>query len=257
MSGIDTRFENRANGAIARLVIDNESKLNTLNSALMEQLAAAVEGLAARSDLRAVVLAGQGARSFIGGADIAEMAALDAATARAYIARIHRICQSLRSLPVPAIACIRGFCLGAGLEIAAACDLRVAADDAIFGMPEVRLGIPSVVEAALLPMLVGWGRARQVLLLGETFPAAEVATWGLVERVVPSGDLDRAVEQWLDAILACGPRALRLQKELMRKWEELPLGAAIEAGIDAFAEACRTDEPRRAMNAFLARRKPR
>ena len=152
---------------------------------------------------------------------------------------------------MPVIARIQGYAFGAGLEIAAACDLRIAADTALFGMPEVKLGIPSVVEAALLPSLVGWGRARQILLLGETFTAAEAERWGFAERVVPGAELDAAVEAWLEALLQAGPRAIRLQKRLIGAWEDLPLRAAVQAGVDAFEEAWRTDEPRRAMRAFL------
>ncbi len=243
--------DERSGGRIARVVIDNERKLNTLNSALMEQLAAELEALASLDGLRAAVLAGAGQRAFIGGADITEMSGLDPVSARAFITRIHRCCDALRRMPVPVIARIQGYAFGAGLEIAAACDLRIASGTALFGMPEVKLGIPSVVEAALLPTLVGWGRARQILLLGETFTAAEAERWGFVERVVPGAELDAAVELWLDAVMEAGPRAVRLQKRLIGAWEDLPLRAAIQAGVDAFADASRTDEPRRAMRAFL------
>jgi len=248
---VRVELDGRGGGCVARVVIDNERKLNTLNSALMERLATELEALASLDGLRAVVLASAGPRAFIGGADIAEMAELDPATARVFITRVHRCCDALRRLPVPVVARIQGYAFGAGLEVATACDLRIASETAVFGMPEVRLGIPSVVEAALLPTLVGWGRARQILLLGETFTAAEAERWGLVERVVPAGDLDAAVEAWLGALMAAGPRAVPLQKRLIGAWEDLPLRAAVQAGVDAFAEAWRTDEPRRAMRAFL------
>ncbi len=156
---------------------------------------------------------------------------------------------------MPVLARIQGFTLGAGLELVAACDLRIAAASARFGMPEVRLGIPSVVEAALLPGLVGWGRTRQLLLLGEVYEADEAARWGLLERVVPDEELDAAVDEWLDALLLATPRAIRLQKALIRKWEDLPVSDAIRAGIDAFASAYETDEPARAMAAFRAERR--
>ena len=155
----------------------------------------------------------------------------------------------MRAAPVPVIARIGGYALGAGLELAASCDLRVAAEGAVFGMPEVRLGIPSVVEAALLPGLVGWGRAREMLLLGETFDADAALAMGLVDAVVPAADLDAAVEARLAALLAAGPRAIRLQKALIRAWEDLPLKDAVAAGVDAFAAAFETDEPARAMAA--------
>jgi enoyl-CoA hydratase/carnithine racemase len=121
-------------------------------------------------------------------------------------------------------------------------------------MPEVKVGIPSVIEAALLPRLVGWGRARRLLLTGEMIDAGTAERWGLVERVVAPSDLDGAVEEWVAAILAAGPRAIRLQKALMREWEELSLSQAIDRGIDAFAEAYGTPEPADRMAAFLRKR---
>lgn len=245
----------RAGGMVARVTIDNAARLNILGSALMEAFIGEVGALGARDELRAVVLTGAGARAFIGGADIREMAALDAAGARAFITRLHRMCAVLRDLPVPVIARVNGYALGAGLEVAAACDLRVAAADAMFGMPEVRVGIPSVIEAALLPGLIGWGRTRELLLLGETIDARTALRWGLVERVAAAHALDAAVDACVDALLAAGPRAVRLQKQLVRRWEDLPVGAAIAAGIDAFADAYATDEPARLMRRFLERKR--
>ena len=236
---------------VATLTIDNAAKLNTLGSGLMASLVAEADTLAQRADLRAVVLRGAGERAFIGGADITEMAALNQTTARAFISLVHQSCDALRRIPVPVLARLRGYTLGAGLEIAASCDLRLAADDARFGMPEVRIGIPSVVEAALLPGLIGWGRTRRLLLTGETIDAAQALAWGLVEEVVPSGDLDAAVERVVASILACGPRAVRLQKELIRAWEDSSPAEAIDRGVDSFVRAWDTDEPSQRMAAFL------
>jgi enoyl-CoA hydratase len=243
-------------GNVAFLTIHNPAKLNALSSVVMDAFVAAVEQLARDETLRVLVVTGTGNRAFIGGADIDEMAHLDVTSARAFITRVHRCCEVLRDLPVPVIARIGGYTLGAGLELAAACDLRVAADNAQFGMPEVRLGMPSVVEAALLPTLVGWGHARELLLLGEIVTAQDVARWGLIERVVPADGLDEAVERWIQAVLSAEPRAVRLQKMLIRKWEKLPLDAAIEAGIDSFATAFTSDAPSRAIAKFRARRNP-
>jgi enoyl-CoA hydratase len=258
---IAVRIDQRnAETRVAYITVGNESKLNTLNSALMEQFIAAFQKLSGEDALRAVVLTGAGTRAFIGGADIHEMAALNAVTGRAFITLLHRCCDALRELPVPVIARINGYTLGAGLEIAAACDLRIAADTARFGMPEVKLGIPSVIEAALLPTLIGWGRTRQMLLLGETITSAEAAQWGLIEMVVPlskfysSAALDEAVEVWVSSILKAGPGAIRLQKKLIRRWEDLALSDAVTAGVDAFEAAWKTDEPERMMREFLESR---
>ena len=252
---VHVRAEQRGEGArIVYVTIDNQRKLNTLNSPLMDEFAAAIAALAGDESLRAIVVTGAGDRAFIGGADIGEMSQLDSGTAEAFITRLHRCCEVLRELPVPVIARIQGYALGGGLELAASCDIRIASENTVFGMPEVKLGIPSVIEAALLPTLVGWSRAREILLLGENFSAADAEKWGLVQKVVPLADLDAAVERCVSSILQAGPRAIRLQKKLIQAWEDLPLREAIRAGIDSFVEAWKTEEPRGRMREFQSRR---
>jgi enoyl-CoA hydratase len=251
--GVVVAREDRPEGGwLARLTIDNAAKLNSLNRALMVEIVDHVKSLEADPDLRLVVVTGAGERAFVGGADIAELAALDQDSARELITLVHRCCDGFHRLPVPVIARIDGYALGAGLELAAACDLRVASERAVFGMPEVRVGIPSVVEAALLPKLIGNGRARRLLLTGETIGAAEALAWGLVDAVAPPEQLDIAVEGFAAAILAGGPHAIRLQKRLILDWEELSTGAAVARGIEIFTEAYETDEPRQMAGARLA-----
>jgi enoyl-CoA hydratase/carnithine racemase len=255
MPAVTVRIDQRPQGAIAHVTIDNAAKLNTLGSHLMIEFVERVEALGANDDLRAVVLTGAGAKAFIGGADIFEMARLDAASAEGFITLVHRSCDCLRALPVPVIARLNGYALGAGLEVAAACDLRVAASNAVFGMPEVKVGIPSVVEAALLPGLIGWGRTRELLLFGENIDAPTALAWGLVEEVVAPDALDAAVERRLAALLAAGPHAVRLQKQLIRRWEDLTLSQAVSAGIESFSRSFATNEPARMMGAFVNRRR--
>ncbi len=242
-------------GRVARITVDHRSRLNILNSRLIAELLSAIESLNDDDHLRALVLTGAGERAFIGGADINEMAELDEDSARAFITRLHHVCAALRRLPVPVIARIRGYCLGAGLEVAASCDLRVASERSGFGMPEVRVGIPSVIEAALLPRLVGWGKAARLIYTGETITAREAFDCGLIERVVSEEELDGAIDDWIEAILEAGPRAIRLQKGLLREWERLPLDEAIERGIESFAKAYRSDEPRVMMKKFIERKR--
>ena len=252
------RREERPDGDhLVRLTIDNAGKLNSLNRALMGEIIETVRGLAAEPQLRLVVVTGAGERAFVGGADIGEIAGLDRDGARGFITAVHRCCDGFRRLPVPVIARIDGYTLGAGLELACACDLRVASDRSIFGMPEVRIGIPSVVEAALLPRLIGQGRTRRLLFTGEPIGAAEALDWGLVDLVVPPASLDEAVETLARPILAAGPHAIRLQKSLVLEWEELPLTAAVERGIDCFVSAFDTDEPARMAGAMLGRLRSR
>jgi enoyl-CoA hydratase/carnithine racemase len=246
-----------AGGHLARVTIDNAAKLNTLNRALMVEIVETVQRLETDDELRLVILGGAGERAFVGGADIAELAALDQDSAGEFITMVHRCCDGFRRLPVPVIARIDGYTLGAGLELAAACDLRVASERAAFGMPEVRVGIPSVVEAALLPLLIGHGRARRLLLTAETIDAATALDWGLVDAVAPPDKLDAAVERFAAMILAGGPNAMRIQKSLILDWEDMSASAAVARGIDAFTEAYATDEPRRMATARLAEMRAR
>ncbi len=247
-SKVSVRVEDRENkGAIAFIAINNRRKLNALDRAVLREFSSVCRELERNPSLRAAVVTGAGERAFSAGVDIDELAALDRASAREFITLLHDCCHAVRELPVPVIARIQGYALGGGLELAASCDLRIASETGVFGMPEVKLGIPSVIEAAFLPSLVGWGRTRQMLLLGESFGASDAAAWGLVERTVPVDQLDEAVETCIQSILEAGPNAVRLQKKLIQTWEELPLARAIEAGIDAFVEAWTTDEPRLAI----------
>jgi enoyl-CoA hydratase/carnithine racemase len=242
-------------GCVARITVDHPTRLNILNSSLIQQLISVVNSLHPHERLRVVILTGTGDRAFIGGADIHEMAGLDPSSARVFISRLHEACSALRELPVPVIARISGYCLGAGLEVAASCDLRLAADHSIFGMPEVKVGIPSVIEAALLPRLIGRGKAAELVYTGDSITASEALRCGLVEQIVPKAHLDEAVGRWTHSILEAGPLAVRLQKALFRRWESLPLDRAIELGIQSFAAAYRTDEPRTLMTKFLRRRR--
>ena len=256
-SPVLVRIDRRDGGSVATVSINNAARVNSLNSRVMRAFVDAVNGLADDPDLRVLIVTGEGDRAFMGGADIFELAALDPATARAFITLVHLMSKAVRDLPVPVIARVNGHCLGAGVEVMAACDMRVAADTASFGMPEVRIGIPSVVEAALLPQLIGWGRTRQFLYTGDNIDARQALDWGLVERVVPHETLDAAVEEWVASILESGPRAIRLQKELIREWEAMPVNDAIQAGIRSFARAYRTDEPARLIAATVERLKGR
>ncbi len=242
-------------GCVARITVDHQARLNLLNTSLIQQLISVVNSLHDNERLRVVILTGAGDRAFIGGADINEMVGLDPSSGRAFISRLHEACAALRELPVPVIARISGYCLGAGLEVAASCDLRIAADHSTFGMPEVKVGIPSVIESALLPGLIGRGKAAELVYTGDPIPASEALRCGLVEQVVPKAQLDEAVGRWTQSILEAGPLAVRLQKALFRQWESLPLDQAIESGIESFAAAYGTDEPRTLMTKFLRRQR--
>ena len=129
----------------------------------------------------------------------------------------------MHEAPFPTVAMVNGACLGAGFELAMACDLRTAAAGAPLGLPEVRVGIPSVIEAALLPALIGPGRAAEVLLTGDSVTAETALAWGLVNRVAPAAELERVTLDLAGRIVECGPAAIRLQKELIIRWRNTDL----------------------------------
>jgi enoyl-CoA hydratase/carnithine racemase len=183
------------------------------------------------------------------------MAKLDQTSAEAFITRLRDLCEAVRRFPAPVIARLPGWCLGGGLEVAAACDFRIAAHDAKFGMPEVKVGIPSVIHAALLPRLIGWSRARWLVMTAENIDAPTALGWGLVDVVAPEGGLDAAVEHTVKALLECGPEALRSQKALLRQWEELPLTESVNLSVGVFGQSFLTGEPQRLMQGFLDRKR--
>src|SRR3954464_2776844 len=240
---------------VVRLTICNAGSLNILGSAVVDGVLKGLDSLAGDAPIRGLILGGESEKSMIGGADIKEMAKLDQTSAETFITGLRDLCEAVRGFPAPVIARMPGWCLGGGLEVAAACDLRVAAHDAKFGMPEVRVGIPSVIHAALLPRLIGWGRARWLVMTAENIDAPTALAWGLVDVVAPQGGLDEAVERTVKALLKCAPEALRAQKALLRQWEELPLRESVNISIGVLGKSYLTGEPQRLMQGFIDRKR--
>jgi enoyl-CoA hydratase/carnithine racemase len=252
--------EYRPGHHVGTITISNPKKLNIVSTPLLAQIVERCKDLSADPSLRAAVLTGGEtapgkAPAFIGGADINEMHHISSSDeARQFITGVHLACKALRDLPVPVIARVDGYALGAGLEIMAACDLRIATKTSTFAMPEVKVGIPSVVEAALLPALIGMGRTRRLLYLAENIEAPQAETWGLVDRFVSNADdLDGAVREWIGRICDAGPIAIREQKRLMQVWEDCSTSDGVAAGIDSFADAYKDGggEPKKYMDKFL------
>ena len=237
---------------IGTLTLTDAGVLNIVGSAAIADLRQALSTLSALPALRVLVLRGSGERAFIGGADIGEMATLNPATAEAFITRLAGLCDAVGEVPVPVIARLAGWCLGGGLEVALACDLRLADDTAMFGMPEVKVGIPSVIHAALLPRLIGHARATALLLCCENIDAAQAEAWGLVHERCAAGDLDAQVMRRATALAALPPMALRQQKRLLRHWQTVPVAQAVRDSIGEFALAYTSGEPQALMGEFMA-----
>lgn len=241
-------------GGVATIELINSKSLNIIGSPAISDLTDALRTVGDDGDVRVVVLRGSGEKAFVGGADINEMVNLDQTSGEVFIRRLAVLCEAIRECPVPVIARLAGWCLGGGLEVAMSCDLRIAESGAKFGMPEVAVGIPSVIHAALMPALIGAGHSAWMLLTGETIDAGTAVEWGLVHEVVARDALDARIAQLTARLSGFGPAAVRQQKRLLNKWFDMSVHAAIEDSVAEFGQAFLTGEPQRHMQAFLDRK---
>ncbi|ETI19994.1 hypothetical protein G647_09009 [Cladophialophora carrionii CBS 160.54] len=216
----------------------------------------AFRDLSLKDDLRCVILTGD--KGFCTGMHVNELANLATPDqARSLILKVCEAGQAIRETAVPTIAQIQGRCYGAGLELAASCDFRYALEGTHFAMPEVVLGIPSVVQARLLANIIGWQKTRQLLLVGNNIDTDLASTWGLVDSVCPTADsLHFNVLETAQSICDNGPLATKSQKRLINYWEENDLKSGIDASVDAFAEAFEggAAEPKEYTQRFFARK---
>jgi len=230
--------------------------LNLIVPEMVEGLRSTFDALRRDPGVRLAVIGGAG-RVTTGGMQLQVLRELTPPAAKAFIASLHEAINLVHEAPFPTIGMLHGACLGAGFELAMACDLRTAATDATMGLPEIRVGIPSVIEAALLPGLVGPGRAAEMLLTGQAISATQALDWGLVNRVAPADELRATTAGLAARILECAPTAVRLQKELIVRWRNTDQRTAVEYGVNAFAQSFVTGEPVEAMDAFLGKRRAR
>ncbi len=240
-------------GGLATVELINAKPLNIIGSEAIGELTNVFRTISQDSDVRVVVFRGTGEKAFIGGADINEMVALEQSSAEVFIRRLAVLCEAIRECPVPVIARLAGWCLGGGLEVAMSCDLRIAEPGAKFGMPEVAVGIPSVIHSALMPALIGASHSAWLVLTGETIDAKTAATWGLVHEVIAAETLDTRIGELAAKLIGFGPHAVRQQKRLLNRWFDMAVHEAIEDSIEEFGLAFLTSEPRQHMQAFLSR----
>ncbi len=253
--GEEKLVELNVDGAFATITLNRPKQLNALNQAVIEQLNAVLDDILQEKRVRVVLLRGEG-RAFAAGADIAEMAGLDSVIALEFARRGQAVLNKLERLPVPTIALIQGFALGGGMELAMACDLRIAAEGTRFGQPEVTLGvIPGFGGSQRLPRIVGQGNALKLLLGGGMIDAAEAYRIGLVNEVVPTDDLLEAGRRLAEQLAALAPLALAWVKQAVYDGAETDLerGLALEASL--FANAFATEDQKRGMRAFLEKTK--
>ncbi|HOT00828.1 MAG TPA: enoyl-CoA hydratase-related protein [Acidobacteriota bacterium] len=244
-------------GAVATVTVDRPTVLNALNRRAVAELDAAFAALGADETVAGVILTGAGAKAFVAGADIGEVQVLDAASGRAFAQAGQAVFSRIEGLGKPVVAAINGFALGGGCELALACTLRVAAETACLGQPEVKLGlIPGYGGTQRLARLVGPGRALDLLLTGRMVTAAEALAMGLVHRVVPADQLLAETRRLLDEVLQQSPLAVRLCIEAVTRGTGLTLADGLALEADLFAFACGSEDKREGTAAFLAKRLP-
>ncbi|HZB88586.1 MAG TPA: enoyl-CoA hydratase-related protein [Terracidiphilus sp.] len=240
---------------LAIVTLDRPKVLNALSAAVFADLDAVFNALAADASVRVILLTGAGDRAFAAGADIRELVPLAAAEGEALSARGQRIFRAIETCGKPVLACIRGFALGGGCELALACTLRIAADDARFGQPEVKLGLVCGYGGTQrLPRLVGRGAALKLLLTGGLIDAHEALRIGLVDEIVPAAELMARAEALAQAIAANAPLALAETLRVVDEGLDMPLDAALAREAAAFGRLCATADKAEGTAAFLAKR---
>jgi enoyl-CoA hydratase len=241
---------------IATITVNRPDKLNALNAAVITELGDAVSRLETDASVRAVIVTGSGLKAFVAGADIGELAQCDLQTAELLSRKGSETFRRIERLPKPVAAAVNGFALGGGCELAMACHLRVAAESARFGQPEVKLGtIPGYGGSVRLPRLVGRGRAAELLLTGGMVDAQEALRIGLVNRVVPADRLIAETESILRSMLENGPVALAECLHMLDAQEGLPLDQALSLESHRFGALAATDDFKEGTAAFNAKRK--
>ena len=255
MEFTNIRLEKRP--PLAVVTLDRPKALNALNTATLRELESAFEDLAGDAAIRVVLLTGAGGRAFAAGADIRELAAVAAEEGRAFALRGQGVFRRIETLGKPVIACIQGFALGGGCELAMACTLRIAADDARLGQPEVKLGvIAGYGGTQRLPRLVGRGAALKLLLTGAIIDAREALRIGLVDEVVPAADLMTRAEALANEIAANAPLAIAETLRAVDEGLSLPLELALLREAGRFGELCATADKAEGAAAFLEKRPP-
>lgn len=240
---------------VATLQIANGTSLNLLNSKTILELTSALRALAREPNVRVLVIRGTGDKAFIGGADINELAKLDPGTAVDFITRLHDLCEAVRDFPQPTIARLAGWCMGGGMELAAACDIRIGTTLSNFAMPEVRIGIPSVIHANLLARLIGEGNTRWLLLTGAAINGEKALKWGFMNEMVAPEALDDAVAHTVGELLECAAGGVAAQKALLRIWEAPEIERGLKDSIAMFGAMYKTSEPHEYMMRFINRKR--
>ncbi|MCH4072279.1 enoyl-CoA hydratase-related protein [Pseudoramibacter sp.] len=244
-----------AKGMIGIVTINREKALNALNTQVLNDLEAVIDGVD-YDTIRCLIITGAGQKSFVAGADIGEMAEDTKAQGRAFCEHGNRVFRKIETLPIPVIAAVNGFALGGGCELSMACDIRIASDNAVFGQPEVGLGItPGFGGTQRLMRRIPVGKAKEMIYASINIKAEEALQWGLVNAVYPQADLMDEAEKLANRIAKQAPIAVRMAKAAMNEGIDMPMDSAIQVEVRHFSECFETADQKEGMKAFMEKRK--
>jgi enoyl-CoA hydratase/carnithine racemase len=242
-------------GPVATITLNRPEALNAVTWCLLEEIEDALKEISRNDDIKVTVITGAG-RAFCAGIDINEVKDDDMLASRAIGRRIHETDRAVRMMAKPVIAKVRGACLGAGLELAISCDMIMSTEDASYGLPHMHIGIPSIVEAAILPQAIGIQRTREMCFTAEFWDGRKAERLGLVNHALPEDELDAAVDRLTNRLSGFSPLAMAVQKEIINKWMDTDLQSAIDFSINSVAINFSSEDQKEGMAAFVEKRPP-
>jgi enoyl-CoA hydratase len=243
---------------VAKIIVNRPEARNALNRAVRQELRNVIESIETDKSIRVVIITGAGDKAFIAGADITELKEMTPAEMEEFASSLgQQLYTDIENLDVPVIAMINGFCVGGGCEVAMACDIRIASENAKFGQPEINIGIiPGGGGTQRLPRLVGWGNAKELIYTGRMIDAAEAERMGLVNRVVPCDKLEDTVNKLAENITSKSPLIIKIAKKIINRGMYTDLAAGLSYEKSSVALCFSTEDRKEGMSAFIEKRKP-
>jgi enoyl-CoA hydratase len=254
MSYQDILYEK--DGRVATITLNRPRAHNAITMLMLEEIEHALGVTEKDDEVIAVVITGAGEKAFCAGIDLDETVGQDGMGARASGKRIHRTDKAVRMLDKPVIAKVRGLCLGAGLELAVSCDLIVGTEDSRYGLPHMRIGIASIVEAAILPQAIGIFRTKELCFTADFWDGKKAESVGLINWAVPAAELDAKVDALAEKLCGWSPVAMAIQKNIINQWMDTDLQSAIDFSINSISIVFNSEDQKEGMAAFLEKRKP-
>jgi enoyl-CoA hydratase/carnithine racemase len=241
---------------VATITLNRPHAHNALTRLMLEEIEHVLGVIEKDDDVIAVVITGAGKKAFCAGIDLEETVNQDGMAARAAGKRIHRTDKAVRMLDKPVVAKVRGLCLGAGLELAVSCDMIIGTEGSRYGLPHMRIGIASIVEAGILPQAIGIFRTKELCFTADFWDGKKAESVGLIKYAVPESELDAEVNKLTQKLTGWSPVAMAIQKNIINQWMDTDLQSAIDYSINSISIVFNSEDQKEGMAAFLEKRKP-